>query len=99
MLGGVLRNPDLECVKLCGAGDFSIFCPIVLLTNPCNHVQPVFKLVSVVDELEQDFMAFYEKGNKAAGTRIRKGLQDLKTMAQDIRPQTKCICADRGAIF
>jgi hypothetical protein len=28
---------------------------------------------------------FYEKGNKAAGTRARKGLQDLKKLAQDIR--------------
>ncbi len=43
------------------------------------------KLKSVVEELEGDFMAFYEKGNKAAGTRVRKGMQELKKMAQDIR--------------
>lgn len=43
------------------------------------------KLVSAVDALESDFAAFYEKGNKAAGTRIRKGMQELKSMAQDIR--------------
>lgn len=35
----------------------------------------------VVDEMEK----FYDKGNKAAGTRARKGLQDLKKLAQDIR--------------
>ncbi len=28
---------------------------------------------------------FYEKGNKAAGTRVRKGLQDLKKLAQEVR--------------
>ena len=43
------------------------------------------KLMSLVKGLEQDFAAFYEKGNKAAGTRVRKGMQELKTMAQDIR--------------
>ena len=28
---------------------------------------------------------FYEKGNKAAGTRARKTLQDLKKLAQEVR--------------
>ncbi len=38
-----------------------------------------------VDALEEDFSKFYDKGNKAAGTRVRKAMQELKTMAQDIR--------------
>ena len=43
------------------------------------------ELKNFVDELEKDFQQFYEKGNKAAGTRIRKAMQDLKKHAQDIR--------------
>lgn len=43
------------------------------------------KLKNFVANLEEDFSKFYEKGNKAAGTRIRKAMQELKTMAQDIR--------------
>ncbi len=39
----------------------------------------------MVLSLESDFEAFYEKGNKAAGVRVRKGMQDLKALAQDIR--------------
>lgn len=39
----------------------------------------------LVMSLESDFQKFYDKGNKAAGTRIRKGMQDLKNIAQDIR--------------
>jgi hypothetical protein len=35
--------------------------------------------------LETDFEKFYEKKNKAAGTRVRKGMQQIKTLAQDIR--------------
>jgi hypothetical protein len=42
-------------------------------------------LKSFVDGLEDDFGKFYDKGNKAAGTRVRKAMQDLKGMAQDIR--------------
>ena len=43
------------------------------------------KLKGLVESLEADFAKFYDKGNKAAGTRVRKGMQDLKNMAQDIR--------------
>ena len=43
------------------------------------------KLMDLVQGLEPDFNAFYEKGNKAAGTRVRKGMQELKALAQDIR--------------
>ncbi len=42
-------------------------------------------LKSFVDGLEDDFGKFYDKGNKAAGTRVRKAMQDLKAMAQAIR--------------
>ncbi|MFT6849370.1 MAG: hypothetical protein ACJATA_000165 [Sphingobacteriales bacterium] len=40
---------------------------------------------SMIEELDGDVDKFYNKGNKAAGTRIRKGMQQLKTLAQDIR--------------
>jgi hypothetical protein len=36
-------------------------------------------------ELEGDADKFYNKGNSAAGTRVRKGMQDLKNLAQAIR--------------
>jgi hypothetical protein len=35
--------------------------------------------------LEEDAIKFYEKGNKAAGVRLRKGLQDIKSLSQAIR--------------
>ncbi len=46
---------------------------------------PYSKLVSLVEGLENDFAAFYQKENKAAGTRVRKGMQELKSLAQEIR--------------
>jgi len=39
----------------------------------------------LVSDLQVDLEKFYEKGNKTAGTRARKKLQDLKKLAQDIR--------------
>jgi hypothetical protein len=43
------------------------------------------QLKNLVVSLEDDFTKFYEKGNKAAGTRVRKGCQDVKNLCQEIR--------------
>lgn len=45
----------------------------------------VSDLQGLVDSVSAEMEKFYDKGNKAAGTRARKGLQDLKKLAQDIR--------------
>ncbi len=39
----------------------------------------------LITSLEGDFEKFYDKGNNAAGTRVRKGMQELKNLAQEIR--------------
>lgn len=44
---------------------------------------------NLVMSLEGDFEKFYEKNNQAAGTRVRKGMQDLKTLAQEIRAEVQ----------
>ncbi len=43
------------------------------------------ELKNIVDGLEADFGKFYNDGNNAAGTRVRKGMQELKNLAQGIR--------------
>ena len=43
----------------------------------------------LVNSLESDFEKFYDKGNNAAGTRVRKGMQALKTLAQDVRVEVQ----------
>ncbi|WP_113924597.1 histone H1 [Cognataquiflexum aquatile] len=47
------------------------------------------ELKDLVLGLEGDFEKFYDKGNQAAGTRVRKGMQDLKNLAQDIRTEVQ----------
>ena len=39
----------------------------------------------VIAAIEADVEKFYNGGNAAAGTRVRKAMQDLKGLAQDIR--------------
>ncbi|CAN5383175.1 hypothetical protein BH23BAC1_BH23BAC1_05330 [soil metagenome] len=43
----------------------------------------------LIMSLEGDFQKFYDKQNQAAGTRVRKGMQELKNLAQDIRVEVQ----------
>jgi len=45
------------------------------------------KVKEVIAAIEADVEKFYNGGNAAAGTRVRKGMQDLKTLAQEIRTE------------
>lgn len=46
-------------------------------------------LKGFVEGVEDDFNKFYDKGNKAAGTRVRKAMQELKSLAQEIRVEVQ----------
>ena len=45
------------------------------------------KLKELLASVEVDAEKFYTAGNNAAGTRVRKAMQDLKVLAQDIRTE------------
>lgn len=47
------------------------------------------QLKDLIASLETDFIKFYEKHNMTAGTRLRKGMQDLKALAQEIRVEVQ----------
>jgi hypothetical protein len=49
------------------------------------------ELLDLVGEAEEDFDKFYNNGVKAAGTRVRKVMQELKKKAQDIRVEVQDI--------
>jgi hypothetical protein len=49
------------------------------------------QLQDLVNDSEEDLMKFYEKGNKAAGTRARKVMMDLKNLAHEIRQEIQQI--------
>lgn len=43
------------------------------------------ELRGLIDQLRAEYEKFDAKGNAVAGTRSRKLLQDIKTIAQDLR--------------
>lgn len=51
-----------------------------------NRFEQVNKLVT---DVKEDFEKFYEKDNQAAGTRVRKAMQELKELAQEIRKEVQ----------
>jgi hypothetical protein len=53
--------------------------------NKIKKMENFENLKTLVNHLEEDVTKFYDKGNKAAGTRVRKGCQDIKNLCQTIR--------------
>lgn len=49
-------------------------------------LQKVEQIQSLLDQVKVDAEKF-EKGNSAAGTRVRKSLQEIKTLSQNLRLQ------------
>jgi flagellar biosynthesis/type III secretory pathway protein FliH len=49
------------------------------------------ELQQLIAGLQSDFEKFYRDGNKAAGTRVRNAMQELKTLAQTIRTEVQAI--------
>jgi ABC-type Zn uptake system ZnuABC Zn-binding protein ZnuA len=49
------------------------------------------QLTDIVEDAEEDLLKFYEKHNKAAGTRARKSMMELKKLAHEIRQEIQDI--------
>jgi hypothetical protein len=50
-------------------------------------MEKFLKVKELLASVESDVEKFYNGGNSAAGTRVRKAMQDLKVLAQDIRTE------------
>mgnify|MGYP000158868043 FL=1 len=50
-------------------------------------MQSFEKIKELVASAEADVNKFDEKGNKAAGTRVRKAMQEIKALAQAVRQE------------
>jgi hypothetical protein len=58
-------------------------------------MQKYQNLLEYLKSLEGDVVKFYDKGQSAAGTRLRKGLSELKKLAQDLRNEIQDVKAQR----
>jgi len=53
------------------------------------------QLKEFVNTLEADFVKFYDKGQGTAGTRLRKGLSELRKLAQELRNDIQTVKTER----
>jgi hypothetical protein len=49
------------------------------------------EIKALVESVEKEAEAFFLKGNKSAGTRLRGAMQTLKTLAQEVRTEVQDI--------
>jgi hypothetical protein len=49
------------------------------------------ELIELIQTFEKDFEKFFVKGNKSAGTRVRKHMNVLKRKAQEVRNEIQSI--------
>jgi len=71
---------------------------IFAITYNLNFIvmNPYSKITALLSEVEDDFTKFYEQGNQAAGTRVRKAMLDLKNLSQEIRLEVQDIKNKKG---
>ncbi len=60
-------------------------------------MQQYESLMQAIRNMEADFEKFYVKGQAAAGTRLRKGLSQLRKDAQEMRKGIQALKAERKA--
>lgn len=60
-------------------------------TNQNDNSSRYAQLTELVSSMEQDFHKFFVQGNKAAGTRVRQAMQELKSFAQSVRTEVQTI--------
>jgi len=47
--------------------------------------QTLDQMIELLTEAREDYNKFYNDGNNAAGTRVRKVMQEIKGVAQNVR--------------
>jgi hypothetical protein len=43
------------------------------------------EMIALLEETRDDHEKFFDRGNNAAGTRVRKAMQEVKSLAQELR--------------
>jgi hypothetical protein len=52
------------------------------MTTNNNYLE---RLITLLEGTREDHDKFFERGNAAAGTRVRKAMQEVKALAQELR--------------
>ena len=52
------------------------------MTTETNRLE---QLIALLESAREDHSRFFDRGNNAAGTRVRKAMQEVKALAQELR--------------
>ncbi len=58
-----------------------------------EHFRRFNELIDLINSTKRDFEKFYKKGNRSAGVRLRKSMQDIRSLAKTIRFEVQSINA------
>ena len=47
------------------------------------------KMEALLEQIRPDAVKVFDKGNSSAGTRVRKAMQELKELAQQVREEVQ----------
>ena len=56
------------------------------MTTTTNRLE---QLIALLEETRVDHDKFFNGGNNAAGTRVRKAMQEVKVLAQELRVEVQ----------
>ena len=56
------------------------------MTNTTNRLE---QLIALLEETRVDHDKFFNGGNNAAGPRVRKAMQEVKVLAQELRVEVQ----------
>ena len=56
------------------------------MTTTTNRLE---QLIAILEATRADHDKFFDSGNNAAGTRVRKAMQEVKTLAQELRVEVQ----------
>ena len=56
------------------------------MTNTTNRLE---QLIALLEETRVDHDKFFNGGNNAAGTRVRKAMKEVKVLAQELRVEVQ----------
>ena len=56
------------------------------MTTETNRLE---RLITLLEDTRDDHDKFFDNGNNAAGTRIRRVMQEVKTLAQELRVEVQ----------
>jgi len=65
------------------------------MSDENNTPETLDVMITLLEEVRNDYSKFYVDGNASAGSRVRKAMQQVKTNAQEVRVHVQATKSSR----